>query len=779
MKRFFKYLGAFLAGALVFSSCVEEEFVTYNPDNATAQTLGEIAGCTLNAEAEPITTTYTEVDFGVTVPAVYSLYVGAQGSGKIDIKLAANIADGNISIAHKDLNSVLLNMGTAPETSVAVDFQLVAQLANDKGAAVAGDSTYVQYSNVVTATFTTYNTTVLDVDKFEHIWVIGAAESIGAWAHDKVYQYLYNYNGDGNTYTGMIYYTDGAAGGWKLTGGAGWDNGNWGSEAQAEEPEAASVTLIDDGGSKDIKCYSLPYYMWTFDKSTLELKKEFGFTTMGIVGSFNEWNAADENCVMTYNAYLHRFYIDYEFAADAELKFTADGKWDLNFGKDMAQGGDNIPVTAGKYRIYIDFNKNEYTFDANMFGKTEPGLPAVEEEPKPDTPANVGWGIVGTINEWGATADIAMAVDPDAAGWFVAKGFEIPADAQFKFRKDGGWDANFGAPGDVEPFALTADAKAELAAGGKNLTIAAGTYDVYFNPDVPAAYFMTAGGTAPAAPEIWGLVGTITDWGGADLDWGLTLDEDEKFWVRKGVEFPADAQFKFRYMHDWGENLGGTGDVEPFALTADAATVLAAGGKNLTIAAGKYDVYLDVEAKTAYFMTEGSTPAAGEETPEVDPWETAASYVNGAEATDDALMKEIRAYADETNLYIRLTAVAALEGANYVDVSFCDGNGETAAWWGWTTTGTATYWKEHKGTLDAEGNLTAMQFKVGDEYKDIVVSTEKTADSIMWYLTYPREYVDAYMANGKTYVAALLWNEYEPYYAVPARWNAMLEVTLP
>ena len=49
----------------------------------------------------------------------------------------------------------------------------------------------------------------------------------------------------------------------------------------------------------------------------------------------------------------------------------------------------------------------------------------------------------------------------------------------------------------------------------------------------------------------------------------------------------------------------------------------------------------------------------------------------------------------------------------------------------------------------------------------------------MWYLTYPREYVDAYMANGKTYVAALLWNEYEPYYAVPARWNAMLEVTLP
>ena len=162
-----------------------------------------------------------------------------------------------------------------------------------------------------------------------------------------------------------------------------------------------------------------------------------------------------------------------------------------------------------------------------------------------------------------------------------------------------------------------------------------------------------------------------------------------------------------------------------------------------------------------------------------NPWDEAAKYVNGEDATDDALMKEIAAYADATNLYVRVTAVSALDGANYLDVSFCDGNGENAVWWGWTTTGTNTYWKEHKGTVDAEGNLTAMQFSFNGEYKDIAVKSEKAGDDHVWTMTYPREYVKAYEANGKIYVSSLLWKDWGGYWAAPARDNAMLEVTLP
>lgn len=161
--------------------------------------------------------------------------------------------------------------------------------------------------------------------------------------------------------------------------------------------------------------------------------------------------------------------------------------------------------------------------------------------------------------------------------------------------------------------------------------------------------------------------------------------------------------------------------------------------------------------------------------PAVDPWETAASFTNGADATDDALMKEIKAYADATNLYVRVTSVAALDGANYLDVNFCDGNGTASVWWGWTTTGTNLCWNEHEGAVDAEGNLVSMLL----EDKEITVKTEKTADGIMWYLTYPREAVAKYVSSGKTYVSALLWKDWGAYWAVPARGNAMLEVTLP
>ena len=121
----------------------------------------------------------------------------------------------------------------------------------------------------------------------------------------------------------------------------------------------------------------------------------------------------------------------------------------------------------------------------------------------------------------------------------------------------------------------------------------------------------------------------------------------------------------------------------------------------------------------------------------------------------------------------------ARAGADYLDVSFADGNGTNAVWWGWTTTGTNVYWKEHKGTVDANGNLTGMQFSHNGSYKSISCASEIVDGEIYWYLAYPREYVDTFNATGKIYVSALLWNAYANYWAIPARGGAMLEVTLP
>ena len=192
---------------------------------------------------------------------------------------------------------------------------------------------------------------------------------------------------------------------------------------------------------------------------------------------------------------------------------------------------------------------------------------------------------------------------------------------------------------------------------------------------------------------------------------------------------------------------------------------------------GKRDSYNDqdqVGGPAYYISHEAGAPA-------VDPWETAAVTVNGAEATDDARLKELRAYADADYLYVRLTAAKETPfAANYLDFFFTDGEGETAVWWGWTTTGTDIYYQEHKCELDENGNLTKMRWYIGEERVYIDDYTTETTDSeVVWTIKFPREYVDVYKSSTNTLrMSFILWNGWDAYWAIPSRGSEMMEVTL-
>ena len=195
---------------------------------------------------------------------------------------------------------------------------------------------------------------------------------------------------------------------------------------------------------------------------------------------------------------------------------------------------------------------------------------------------------------------------------------------------------------------------------------------------------------------------------------------------------------------------------------------------------GKRDSYNDqdqVGGPAYYISHEAGAPA-------VDPWETAAVIVNGAEATDDARLKELRAYADADYLYVRLTAAKETPfAANYLDFFFTDGEGETAVWWGWTTTGTDIYYQEHKCELDAEtGALTKMRWYPveGDRVYIDDYTTETTDSEVVWTIKFPRSYVDVYKSSTNTVrMSFILWNGWDGYWAIPARGGEMMEVTLP
>ena len=207
---------------------------------------------------------------------------------------------------------------------------------------------------------------------------------------------------------------------------------------------------------------------------------------------------------------------------------------------------------------------------------------------------------------------------------------------------------------------------------------------------------------------------------------------------------------------------------------AGGPIVLTVDGNSLTVASAYNG------AVANYVATKQGAVEPEPEAPAIDfaglDWASAAVAVNDETATSDLKMKEIRAFGDDEYLYVRLATSQGLPlEANYLDLSFCDGDGSNKVWWGWTTTGTNTYYAEHKGEIDANGKLTGMSF--GDA--EVICHTEVSEESVTWYLAYPRESVEQYVsAKGKIYVSALLWNEFSPYWAVPARGGAMLAVTL-
>ena len=487
-----------LAG-LTMASCTQEHIdVQYIPENAVAPVLGDIQGCELQEDGANIVVEYTKADFGVATAQAHNLYI-SKSEDMADMKKAkATFDDTTITMTQADLNMVALDLSEAG-TEVELFFAVVANLNTDKGAEVAGTQLK---SNVVKATFKSYVADVLPTEKFEKVWVIG---NYCGWAHDKT-QFLFDYNSTGTTFAGVVDFAgaDGvsmAADGFKLTGIAGWDDTcNWGLEDNTTaEAEAASLQLITGGGSQDIKAYAKRFYGFEFDNTTLVLKKTWGADQIGIIGLNGDW---DNDIVMEYNAKWTRFYADIEAPADTEMKFRVDAAWDLNWGVDCAQGGGNIPVAAGNYRVYFNPATGLIEFNASAYGKTEDTTQGGDNtEPEPEGPVTEPdrWGVVGTITEWGTQADLYMS--EVAENLFVRMGVTVTDADAFKVRFNNGWDINYGAAGDVEPFAVTVGEELALVANGKNLSAPAGTYDIYFNI-VDFKIWVMPEGEAPGGVEV-------------------------------------------------------------------------------------------------------------------------------------------------------------------------------------------------------------------------------------------------------------------------------------
>ena len=310
-------------------------------------------------------------------------------------------------------------------------------------------------------------------------------------------------------------------GGFKIRANNAWvDTANYGlASAGAVEVDHA-YDLVCSGGSGDMTLVAGNYDIW-FD---LTNKKVYIMTpgkpiseAVGgevvvpdpseqawyMVGNFNNWNPADEAYKMTAEAEYFVFK-NFVAAEGCEAKF-APGAWNGDKGIDGAfaantacnTGSGNIPVAAGTYDVYLAKDLSKFYFMTAGYtpGQT-PSTPDPEPDPTPDPtpdpePGLVAseWGIVGVVNGWNAP-DVTM-YKTETEGLFVAYKVDMPAGG-FKIRANGVWNdaANYGlaAAGNVEVDHVY---DVITGSGSGDMTVAAGTYDIWFDLTNKKVYIMT------------------------------------------------------------------------------------------------------------------------------------------------------------------------------------------------------------------------------------------------------------------------------------------------
>lgn len=266
-------------------------------------------------------------------------------------------------------------------------------------------------------------------------------------------------------------------------------------------------------------------------------------TIWGVVGSAtpNGWDGPDMPFYTTSDANV---IVAYVTLADGEIKFRTNNSWDLNYGDDgndgkLEAGGANIPVTAGTYKITFNITDLTYTIEAYT------------------------WGLVGdaTPNSWDGP-DMPMSYDSYSDTW---KAVVTLADGDIKFRFNNDWALNYGDDG----------ADGTLENGGANITVTAGNYLVTLDLN-NLVYTIEP-------IDIWGLVGDAAPngWDGPNVRFTPDYGTDG-VWYLNGVTL-IDGAIKFRTNDSWDVNYGDDGN----------DGTLEAGGANIPVTAGTYDIVLD------------------------------------------------------------------------------------------------------------------------------------------------------------------------------------------
>ena len=202
-----------------------------------------------------------------------------------------------------------------------------------------------------------------------------------------------------------------------------------------------------------------------------------------LVGALQSWSDQNMSCLMTAEtAMVQNFTTKWTGDANMKIWLGSDfGKWDNAFG---SASGDGVNTAEGKLKagggaIVCPEKGAYYTFTADFSTMTYKWTKLANQNPTEFK--NVS--LIGVGGKWNDGDDIDLKQEAPH-NWYLAKQ-EIPAGglkirADHKWRDDGNWGFAEGQNYENKGTLIT-------SGGSSNISVPAGTYNIYFN-DITGAY---------------------------------------------------------------------------------------------------------------------------------------------------------------------------------------------------------------------------------------------------------------------------------------------------
>ena len=256
-----------------------------------------------------------------------------------------------------------------------------------------------------------------------------------------------------------------------------------------------------------------------------------------------------------------------------EIKLRYKSDWGVNRGGRTAVGqavqavqdGDNIkPGVAGNYDVY-------YRPDSEVLFVLEAGSELTY------------WGVVGTINGWGAPDRIMYQ---DETGKYVYDDLETTGAAEIKLRQNEDWAVNRG--GDFVEFGQPI----AVENNGGNIKLGRDAkFSVVYDPEAETVTLNGEyTGEAPALPETMYIIGEAVggwDWAGDYIvDMVPVNGKTGQFWAIRYLE--AGKPFKFCAVKEWSGDFTGLGEDTGYTVADNNCSVEES---------GVYMIYVDTDNK--------------------------------------------------------------------------------------------------------------------------------------------------------------------------------------